>query len=76
MSGGSHAFFTFKDCIERYLVRGSDEYDGCTAFANGDTLDVNMPEDKRHLQGVTTGLVKIAQAIVRDAHLGRVPTGR
>lgn len=76
MSAGSKAFFSFTQCIDDYLVPNSDEYDGCSEFEQGTVLDVNIPADKQHLRGVVSGLRKIADAIERDAHLNKRPTGK
>lgn len=69
---GSKAFFSFERSIADYLRYGSDEEHGCSTFAEGGELDVNVPDQKRQLQGLVSGLTKIAVGIQRDAHLSRI----
>ena len=65
----ARAFFNIENAVEDYLRVGSDEAEGCAAYIDGEDLDVNLPEGKRALKGVVSGLKKIAAGIERDAGL-------
>lgn len=68
----SRAHFSFRQCIEDYTTRGTDERRGCEQFAAGAAINRNDPEGKRQLRGVVAAFRKMATAIERDGALNKL----